>query len=195
MQHDFGPATFAVQQILRAWESVDWFVRSDDSTRAVELFHQHQARAHAFAPELFAERVELTLVRASWSEFEELCLRVQQPGHYDWKLGPLKRLALLHRQARAFDRAAQGPPLYIQYGGTAIWTLTPRLELRGHAPERAGWYHSYATADFIDAVEWQLAERTNDLSTNLFFPLALCYVAGVYPFALSATEVTLCSLA
>jgi hypothetical protein len=49
--------------------------------------------------------------------------------------------------------------------------------------------------DLLDALEWQLAENHDDLSSNPFVPLICCYAAGYYPFVMSSTAVVLFSFA
>jgi hypothetical protein len=43
----------------------------------------------------------------------------------------------------------------------------------------------------LDAIQWQLAERTNHLAGNPFWPLVRLYRAGFYPFWLNRENVVL----
>ncbi len=59
------------------------------------------------------------------------------------------------------------------------------------AADDAGFYLSYANMDAIECIEWQLAERSNDVDGNPFVPLLHCYGVGYYPFSHGPAEVTL----
>ena len=47
----------------------------------------------------------------------------------------------------------------------------------------------------IECIEWQLAERSDQLDGNPFLPLVRCYAIGVYPFSLTRSELVLFSFA
>ena len=59
------------------------------------------------------------------------------------------------------------------------------------AADAAEFYLSYAHDDVMRCIEWQLAEGSNDLSSNPLVPLIGCYRAGFYPFVMSRDSVLL----
>jgi hypothetical protein len=207
-QGDHGPPTGAIRRILHEWVSVDWFeppASDADVARAVELLHEHHAMARSHQPALFSERFEVRPAIGDWSAFSSLCERARATvGEWDWKYGALKPLSLRHREARGWDRKAHAKPLQWKDGprprtgdllvtiaDIVVWNAYLTVDLDAALPsdrlQWARWYLSYAQADFIDCLEWQLAENHDRLEVNPFFPLVQCYCAGVYPFSQSAT--------
>jgi hypothetical protein len=51
--------------------------------------------------------------------------------------------------------------------------------------EAAAFYLRYAHDDLIHGIEWQLAERSSEVTFNPFVPLLACYRAGFYPFVMN----------
>lgn len=187
--------------------------------RATKLFEEHHAMAHRAAPDLFGPKVEIRTRRGGWNDFqalyesvsEEVRYRAGLPGRgWDWKYEGLKKMTSAHSDACGFDPAkearlisAEHPPrpgdllfrLPDQESGF-IWSFPfPNLELRDRLPAKeasaAGWYVSYANMDAMEAIEWQLAERSNDLTTNPLVPLMRVYAEGFLPFSLARNEVVL----
>jgi hypothetical protein len=73
--------------------------------------------------------------------------------------------------------------------------LNPRALLPHHDGEAAAFYLDFANVDAMECVEWQLAERGNEVATNPFLPLTRCYGEHLYPFSLGPEEVVLFSFA
>ena len=208
---EYGPATLAVRRILNEWATVDWFVSPAGGGReqtALQLFGDHNALAKAHQPELFRDQVTLRPEMLTWREFSTLCKRVRERSStWDWKYAVLKQMTSRHSKALGWKLADQAAllvqgrykpgDLFIRVGDSAVWAVSPKLELKAFVPhehiEAAQWYLSYAQMDFIECIEWQLAEKSNDTDSNPFVPLVRCYGAGFYPFSLSATEVKLCA--
>jgi hypothetical protein len=206
MKQSWGPATFALQQIFHEWAAVDWFGTGTASPdRGLELFREHMARARALDPDRFPADFQLHASTCSAREFDERCVRVRAPPiDWDWKMSALKSLATMHARQRGWDRVEQARELqpdrqatpgdlYVRMPQAAIWAARPNLTI-GPTPAEAAWYYGYVVGDFADCIEWQLAERSSDLSGNPFFPLVLCYVAGLYPFSYGRESFELCAL-
>jgi hypothetical protein len=210
-ERDYGPATAAVRTSLLEWAEIDWFAPSRVSeAEARRLFHEHNALARAYDPDLFVERVEVQCVSGGWAEFVELCTSVRDSSSWDWKLSILKDLSSRHADERGWsiaDQAADRPgepprpgDLFYRYiGGTetahVLWcSVAPQLDELGALPEpmkeSAQFYFSYAQGDLLDCIKWQLAERSNDFAGNPFRALAHCYRAGCYPFSYNRTTAT-----
>lgn len=204
-----GPATAAVQQVLSEWMAIDWFepARAGADADATSSFEQHHRLARAHQPELFPEQLEVRTQLSGWAEFVELCARVRIQG-WDWKFAALKQLSHRHSQARGWSLGKALPvatapgqvpdsgDLFFRFGESVIWNdLAPKLDLqRMLAPgevEAAAWYLGYATMDLIECIEWQLAEQSDRLGENPFFPLVRCYALGIYPFSLGPAEIVL----
>jgi hypothetical protein len=202
-----GPATEAVHRILLDWEDIDWFTPgSGDRDEAAQLFLQHNRLGRAFAPELFASYVEVECRGGDWAEFVAWCTRTRsRQGRWDWKFSALKPLSVAHAAARCWslDSLAAdhdgGKPfaedLFVRHRGTrgafVAWRgAMPKIaELEPLRNEPAGdaaeFYLRHAHDDVIRCIQWQLAERGNDLGGNPFLPLLRCYRAGFYPFVLN----------
>jgi len=219
--YDYGAATVAVRSLLKEWANVDWFVPGANEAarvRATRLFEEHHAAAHRSMPETFGPKVEIRTRYGAWTDFqalyesvsEEVRYRAGQPGRgWDWKYEGLKKMTSAHSEARGFDPAkeareisAESPPrpgdLFFKLPGSDgfIWSFPfPDLELRDRLPAKeaavGNWYVGYANMDAMEAIEWQLAERSNDLSTNPFVPLMRVYAEGFLPFSLAPNDVTL----
>ena len=206
----YGAATLAVRRILREWAEVDWFVPPRGlvaTVRATRLFSEHHALARSLRPDLFEGPLEVELVRGNFADFAALCERVRQPGmKWDWKYGALKQLSYAHSRAHGFSLenqtalAAEGSPtpgfLFFRVGDHVMWNpLMPKLELEPWLTpaqaELAAWYLGYADMDVGECIEWQLAERSDDLSGNPFAPLLRCYAEGCLPFGIGPSEVIL----
>jgi len=103
------------------------------------------------------------------------------------------------RQPQEFGALLQPGDLFARVGDGAFWTISPQLNLSDTVPgdqvEFAQWYMSYANMDFIECIEWQLAEKSDSLDANPFLPLVRCYVAGFYPFSLGRSAFSLYTLA
>jgi hypothetical protein len=201
-RQNYGPATFAVQQILHEWASVDWFSgEAAEPARAIELFRQHQTLAHAHSPELFPKDIDVRTSECDAKTFDAHCTQVRTG--WDWKMSALKKLCSLHSKARGWTAEKQAAALqpelghargqlFVRLKNSAAWAVYPKEELGTAVPSQAVWYTSYARGDFIECIEWQLAEGTPDLAGNPFFPLVLCYVHGYYPFSFSRERFELC---
>ena len=208
-QHEFGPATIAIRNLLDRWSAVDWLTppgASADVARA--HFATHRALGREASPELFVNEVVITAATGGWDDFVHLCQRVRAHHAFDWKFSVLKRLSRQHSQAcgwtiddlavdLAGERGREGT-LFAQVGMTVFWRLRWRRSLAAlsapHA-DAATFYLSYADMDAIEAIEWQLAEPTCDLVSNPFVPLLACYEEGWYPFVLAADAVVLFAFA
>jgi len=216
---DYGPGTLSVRRILRAWASVDWFSPfsqfspssgTPDKKLAISLFEEHLALARAFDPKSYPERMDVRAEVSGWPAFEAYCKRVRDPSsEWDWRYAGLKMLNHNHSVARGWDvksyaegiiRSRGGVisrpgDLVIAVGDMVIWAVNSRLELKDALPKEytdtAYWYYSYAYMDFMDCIQWQLAEKSDRMDTNPFVPLTRCYDAGFYPFCLSRSSVVL----
>jgi len=210
-ERDYGPATAAIRTLFLEWAEIDWFAPSHVSeAEARRLFHEHNELARAYAPDLFAEHVEVRCVSGGWSELTELCTSVRGSSSWDWKFSILKNLSRRHMDARGWrleDQAANRtnePPrpgdLFFRYVDSAgdahvMWGFggTQLDELRALPEpirESAGFYFSYAQGDLLDCIQWQLAEQSDDFAGNPFRPLLRCYQAGYYPFSHDRATVT-----
>jgi hypothetical protein len=202
-EYDYGPATVSVRQLLRAWMEIDWLAPSaHDDKDGIELFREHQARAHAFDRKSFAApgSIEVRVERGGADELAALCARVRgDDSRRDWKLGELKRLSLGHARARgwsleAFARTRPWPPrpgdlCFVMPQGGTIWTgAYPKL---AGADDATIFYVNYAHGDLLDACQWQLARGDDDTATNPFVPFLDGYVRGFYPVSLEPTTVVL----
>jgi hypothetical protein len=205
-EHDYGPATASVRRILLEWEAVDWFEPSDASDElAITLFREHNELSHAFAPELFDDHVDVRVERGLAREFAVWCKRVRAGG-WDWKFGILKRLSSKQARARGWtlEQEAQRSPknafrpgdLIVRWDDAlgrehAIWTPFGTSLTSPELGESGTFYRSFAQADALDCIQWQLAERNDELDANPFWPLIRCYRAGLYPFSTGSQSVVL----
>ncbi|MDI1451183.1 hypothetical protein [Polyangium sp. 6x1] len=211
-----GPATGAIRRIVEAWEAIDWFEplrRDSDLERAEALLREHHRLAQSCEGSSLGTPCEVRPSIGDGSAFSALCERVRTPGNgWDWKYGSLKTLAHRHKQARGWDRnehavlvpwgGGEPSPLtghvYLKFEGhpnlvvSSLYSkLDPREALPPDLATAAEWYFSYAQSDFVECVEWQLAQKDSRLEGNPFFPLVQCYGAGGYPFSLSPTQYVL----
>jgi hypothetical protein len=211
-ERDYGPATDSVRSILAGWAAVDWFVAGPKNPlRAAHRFAEHHARARLHLPSSYPASFDARLKRGGWDDFDALCASVRRPGSWSWKYGPLKDVSSHHSQAAGWSPlehvsaspAVPTPPrpgdLFLRYGENVVWTgLGMTLDFRASLPparaELCAWYTSYADMDALFAIEWQLAERSNDTSANPFLPLLDCYAAGILPFGLGPEEFVLLAL-
>jgi hypothetical protein len=202
--HDYGPGTVSVRSLLTTWADIDWFEPTATSdSDAIARFDEHNERAHAAAPELFPERVQYNVVYGQWPEFEAWSKRVRESTSWDWKYGALKKLSRNHSQALGWSLAAWAKcmPESVRPGDLVHRFRDANgkeMVFWGHVhPHGAigdpsdGFYLSYAHGDLLDAIQWQLAERHDDLSSNPFDSLLRCYHAGIYPFSLGPSTVVL----
>lgn len=202
---DYGPATPAIRRILVEWTEIDWFVASGASdAELARLFAEHNALAHRRAPQVFAERVEIRCVQGGWPEFMAWCTRVRDQK-WDWRFAGLKKLSSEHAKARGWSFEAEAPrlqpgqprpgALFVRIdrdNGTpmVLWnSFLPRisgLKTISHPPatESAEFYTGHAQIDAFNAIQWQLANASDDMTGNPFVPLIRCYRAGAYPFSL-----------
>lgn len=193
--YDYGPATASVRAILEAWMAIDWFAPGD-ADAAIDRLHEHQRRAHAYAPDRFPAWLDAQPATGSADAFADLCARVRANTARDWRLGELKQLSHDHAQAcgwsaEAYARARSWPPrdgdlftlLPLKDREAVIYTgCYPRFDTPlDDAPQ---FYVNYAHGDLLDACKWQLALGGDDTSTNPFVPLLESYARGGYPFSL-----------
>jgi hypothetical protein len=204
-EHDYGPASASVRNVLRAWAEVSWFEGPRSPLRAAQRFAEHHARCRLHMPEGFPPTFEARLTRGGWERFAELCARVRRPGAWDWKHSQLKQLSARHKRAERWSpeettpvgRPSRPGDLFARIGQSIVWSglgLTVDVPFRSGQAELGGWYVSYADMDAYSAIEWQLASRSDDTSDNPFLPLLDCYAAGILPFGLSPEEFELFSL-
>jgi hypothetical protein len=212
-QHDYGPATDAVRQILLDWESIDWVAptKRNRLDETMSLVRKHHELGHAYAPELFSACVEVQCRAGGWPEFIATCTHVRTRTGWDWKFSALKPLAIAHARACGwnldeqvahnseaaprpgdlFVRVCSADPPFVMWRGLGL----PIAELEARRSEPAGeaadFYLRYAHSDAIHCIEWQLAEGSNDLSKNPFVPLLGCYRAGFHPFGMSRESMLL----
>jgi hypothetical protein len=207
--YEYGPATAGVRHILNELQAVDWFAPSSvtppDRELAVKLFIEHNQRARAHQPALFQNEIEVQTVISDGSEFVSLCERIRTSATWDWKFSALKKLSRDHskalgwalkEQASLLHRDPDEPPkpgdLFMSIGEHAVWKVAPQRQLDSRLPEDLAkaiqWYWGYAEMDFIECLEWQLAEKSGDLDLNPFVPLVRCYTAGFYPFSFSPSS-------
>ncbi len=202
---DYGPATGAVRRILREWEAVDWFAPPPDdhaAGRAMALLREHNDLAHGHMPEVFSASLNVESELGGWETFADLCARVRAPGAWDWKYSALKVLSHRHAKAKGWSKddevvgaanlenGARPRPgaLFVRVANVVFWTnVAPKVALHETlSPDRAAiaaWYLSYANMDVMEAIEWQLAERSDDVARNPFVRLLDCYATGFLPFA------------
>lgn len=218
-QHEYGPATEAIRQILLDWESIDWFAATSGTgpDEAMQLVRKHNELGYRYAPEWFSRDIDVICRQGRWPEFVAWCARVQAgihlpgpPADWDWKFSALKPLAFKHSQARGWSldehvmhEGQSGRPGDLFFRCTlvqpaaAMWCGQGPLltELKPWRKEPAGeaaeFYCRYAHDDMIHCIEWQLAEGHNDLSENPFVPLLHCYRAGFYPFGMTSESMVL----
>lgn len=214
---EYGAATLSIRRILTEWSNVDWFVPPQNElarTRAVRFFEEHNFLARMRMPELFPDRLQISVTNGTWAEFDEFCSRVRHPqANWDWKFSALKKLSSAHskehgwslseeaRNMAAANMAANETPrpgdLFARIGDHVVWggTVGPRLNLKETLPPRdaeaASFYLGYANMDVMECIEWQLSEKNNELQTNPFLPLIRCYGEGFYPFCLSPIDLVL----
>jgi hypothetical protein len=213
---EYGPATLAVRRILRDWVSVDWFTAPKDpgGEHATAFFKEHVALARAWLRTVQPREadarfpgVTVRTTRGQWSRFRAWCDDIRFGSRpWDWKYGALKPLAHEHSSARRWnlDEQAELRPDGVPRPGdlvvkvddrTSYWAVFPKVDL-GPVPDEhdrraASWYLSHADMDFRECLEWQLAERSDDMRANPFVPLTRCYAKGWYPFSLGPAEVVL----
>ncbi len=195
--YDYGPATASVRAILEAWMAIDWFAPGD-AALAIDRLHEHQRRAHAFAPERFAPWLDAQPATGAAAAFAGLCARVRANTDHDWRFGKLKMLSHDHSRACAwseesFARTRPWPPregdlMFAMPGGAVIYNggTYPRFDAR--LDDATSFYLDYAHGDLLDAVKWQLARGDDDTATNPFVPLVECYARGGYPFVLDPSR-------
>lgn len=190
----YGPATESVRAILSGWAEVDWFGQGPrNPLRAAQRFAEHHARARLHLPDQFPPSFEARLRKGDWSTFAELCQRARARDGWDWKHGPLERLSVEH--ARAKKWSAEKESLHPQPGDLLLgMSVDFAASLPTERAELAAWYKSYADVDALFAIEWQLAERSNDTSENPFLPLLDCYASGILPFGFGPDEFVLFAL-
>ncbi len=208
---DYGPASRSVRQLLVDWQDIDWFVPTsepDAKARASAALTEHHALARAQMPEAFPERIDVVHERGGWDVFADLCEKVRVSREWDWKYSALKPLSRHHASVRGWSRdeersrmttladgvSPRPGALYVGVGDAILCaglrvTLPLETKLEPRYALQAGWYLSYAHADLLDALEWQLAERGDDLRGNAFVPLVRCYALRVLPFGLDASTV------
>ena len=197
-----GEATRAVRSLLRLHARTRWF--EPGPTDKPVWFARHLALVRPHAPSAFARDVVVSDHVGGWSVLESLAARARArpTSGLDWKFDVLKPIGRDHSRARGWTPALHAQrfqttepsdgDLFFLYGETAMWRLpTPTIDLSraGPAREAAGWYQGFAAADLIEALEWQLAEGTDDMETNPFLPLLLGYAHGQYPFVLDESHV------
>ncbi len=196
-----GPATRAVRSLLRLAMRTRWFepAAPDKPT----FFRAHVALVRAHVPGAFTDDMEITEEVGGWAALERLASQVRHPAStFDWKFGTLKTMVKAHSEARGWSAAAHARAfqssthspgdLFVLLQDQAFWRMpfpTPELVRAGTAREAAAWFASFATGDLIEAIEWQLAEGTDDLESNPMLPLLLGYAMGQYPFVLDASRV------
>ena len=127
--------------------------------------------------------------------------------HWDWKFSGLKEMARNHSKRRGYllevnapkigpDRTPTPEDLFFALpDGGFIWNVGTEWEeapsLTRKQRDLLLWYIGYSTQDLSLAIEWQLAERSSDLSSNPFVPLQRCLAEGFYPFMFQRDEVIL----
>ena len=176
---DYGPASPQIRAVIREYAEVDWFEPGGDLPRAADAFRDHETLAgfpHA----------DLQLTDGTRDDFLDLCAIVRSNLSWDWKMSVLKPLVDEHCKARGWRVEDQQPgDLFLRLGDSMFWTFPlPKLELTF-----GNWFHGYANADMLDAIQWWLAEPS--ATANPFVPLVRCYRLGVYPFSLSREKVVL----
>lgn len=203
----YGPATESVRAILRGWSEIDWFGQGPRNPfRAAQRFAEHHARARLHRPDQFPPSFDARLKKGNWTTFAELCERARTSG-WDWKHGPLERLSSEHSRAKKWSPQENLSPgtqprpgdLLFSFEGNVVWTgLGMTVDFAAALPkeraELAAWYTSYADLDALFAIEWQLAERSDDTSDNPFLPLLDCYASGILPFGFGPDEFVLFAL-
>lgn len=207
--HDFGAAAATVLPLLDDWEAIDWFVPTTQPPVTGQLqFVAHLRLCQQHAPKEFPRPLAVEQKEGGWSEFSDLCQAVRGPADCDWKLGPLKYMALDHSRRCGYSRQAIAATLlkpgadpgsrflfHGSSGGHIFWgRLGPDLDFDTLGPrfaESAGFYFLYAHGDAMDAIEWQLAEPSAPLADNPFAALLRCYRSGYYPFMFKDDRVVL----
>lgn len=207
---EHGPSTPALRAILLAWSEIDWLEPSGvTDEELVRTFQEHSRLAHAHVPALFPSAITPRVILGGWTEFAAWCKRVQTPRPWDWRFGPLKQLSRVHTEARGWSVDTEAAPgavwpnprsLFVRVPGTggsatALWNVPCRgPSLDGLAPAAqacARFFLDHTWADLFHALEWQLAERHADTTTNPFSALLRCYRAGGLPFSLGRDAVVL----
>jgi hypothetical protein len=209
-RQDYGAATPTLHEILRTWETIDWFAPPQDAdaeAAALESLARHNALARAHHPVVFPARVSARTVRGGWKEFADLCHRVTTQA-WDWK-SALKTLSSSHTLARGWKLQEQrfrcvslsGPllqecgELFLPVGNNVLWNwFTAPLDMSGLRADEmkvANFYLGHTHRDLIDALEWQLAEDGGDLEGNPFFHLVRCHQAGYLAFGLASDDFVL----
>ncbi|AKU99587.1 hypothetical protein AKJ09_06251 [Labilithrix luteola] len=186
-ERSYGPATESVRAILRGWADVDWFGQGPRNPfRAAQRFAEHHARARLHLPDEFPPSFDARIARGDWNAFAELCGRARANRSWSWKSGPLERLSFQHQRTKNWtpEESLAGLGMKLDFA-----TALPK-----ERAELAGWYKSQADMDALFAIEWQLAERSNDTSANPFLPLLDCYASGILPFGFGPEEFVLFAL-
>lgn len=218
-EYTYGEATLGVRRLLKDWAAIDWFVPQGGApaqTRATRSYEEHHAAAHAAKPDVFGPKVALRVRLGGWKDFHALYEQVSDEVRYrkgekgpswDWKFQGLKDMTHAHSEARGFQlvdiavelteqRPVRPGDLCSRYQDSFIWNaIFPKLDLSERLPSFeatvGNWYVNFANQDLMEALEWQLAERSDDLTTNPFVPLMRVYAEGFYPFSLAPNEVVL----
>jgi hypothetical protein len=195
-----GEATRAVRSLLRLHARTRWFEPGPIDKPL--WFEKHVSLTRPHAPSAYAADVRITEQVGGWPEFERLASASRSlTNKLDWKFGVLKPMVKAHSEARGWSPTAHakrfhGPEpasgdLFLVHDEHALWL--PVAGMRRTSPpevrEAGWWYQGFADSDFIEALEWQLAEGTDDVETNPFLPLLLGYAHGQYPFVLDASHV------
>lgn len=200
----WGPATRSVRAIRELAARIDWFAPS--ASGDASWIEEHHARVRAFDATAIPAHVAVTHHVGGWAEFAELAALVRDPkATYDWKFGVLKPLCKAHSMAKAWSAKAhvdahpatpgRTDELFVVLGEHVLWNApalpSPDVSTAGAARGDALWYRGFGVTDVIEAIEWQLAEGSDDLETNPFVPLLRGYAAGQYPFALAPHRMAL----
>ncbi|WP_437730718.1 hypothetical protein [Sorangium sp. So ce1335] len=211
-EREYGAATASIRKIFTESADIDWFVPPRDpgaEALAARLMRQHNARARVHLPEVFPATLETRSSRGGWREFAALRDRVcKQP--WDWKFSALKKLSSHHSKARSWSLSDQATrcvdletgaaprpgDLFVRVGDLVLWNkLVPDLDVKAcvprHGVEPARWYLGYVHVELLECIEWQLAEGSDDLEGNPFYPLLRCHAAGFYPFSLDKSTMVL----
>lgn len=204
-QQDYGPSTPTIRQLMSEWCEVEWITPPlMPRPIAHQLFSEHHRLARPYLPARLAEHVDLVPATGGWAEFAALCKKVRSQTTWDWKYSVLKEISREHSRARGWSTAEKlrqlrdAPDLgnlYRPMGDGICYFLQwhwPRFEqVAGAHAESGSFYYEYCTMDFVDSIEWQLAEPSAPLAHNPFYLLLRGYAAGYYPFSLGPESVVM----